>query len=323
MSGFFHAPHALRRPRHARDHPGMDADQNFRPADQALAALADGVRYERGGVVQRARTAFESVTQWSDDNPAAAAEAWWRLGNLHRLGGRLEEALQATGASASLARAHALTEVEADALNIEGAIHTTRGDFDRAEELFLRTIELAGSPVTRAKALQNLGAINAEQQRFEEAERYFLASRAEYREAGDARGEALSLLNLGRLQMERGEPRLARETLDAAAHASSEAGDMEIHAGALLNLGIALSAQGLHAAAEERITTAYGQFTIADNPVKRVRCLMQLAAVALARNDAGTARVCLLHARDVAAASGAEREVKMLDEQLMTMEPLR
>lgn len=301
----------------------MSTDNNSRPADPVAAALADGVRYERGGVVQRARTAFESVVEQADENPAAAAEAWWRLGNLHRLGGRLEEALQATAASAALARAHALTEVEADALNIEGAIHTSRGDFDSARELFLRTINLAHSPVTRAKALQNLGAIEAEQQRLDEAERYFLASRAEYHAAADARGEAISLLNLGRLQMERGDPNLARETLDAAAHASSEAGDMEVHAGALLNLGIALSAQGLYAAAEERITTAYGQFTIADIPVQRVRCLMQLAAVALARSDAATARVCLTHARDVAIASQAEREVKMLDEQLATLARLR
>lgn len=323
MSGADWRPHALRRECHARDHPGMPPTQNSSATDQVAAALADGVRYERGGVVQRARTAFESVTERSAENPAAAAEAWWRLANLHRLGGRLEEALQAANASAALARAHGLIDIEADALNIEGAIHTTRGDFDRAQQLFRRTIDLAHSPIPRAKALQNLGAIFAEQHQLEEAERYFLASRSEYREAGDARGEAISLLNLGRLQMERGDSVLARETLDAAAHASSETGDMEIHAGALLNLGIALSAQGLYAAAEERITTAYGQFTIADIPVQRVRCLMQLATVALARSDASTARVCLQHARDVAMASHAEREVKMLDEQLATLEPLR
>ena len=97
----------------------------------------------------------------------------------------------------------------------------------------------------------------------------------------------MSLFNLGRLQLERGDPPLARETLDAAAQLSSQTGDLEMHAAALLNLGIALSALGMHIQADERITTAYGQFTIADIPVQRVRCLMELATVAVARGDTG------------------------------------
>jgi tetratricopeptide (TPR) repeat protein len=288
--------------------------------NEVAAALEDGIRYERGGVVQQARSSYEEVAQRWRENAAAAGEAWWRLANLHRLGSRWDEALGAARAGAALAREHGLPNVEADALNIEGAIWTTRGDHAAARALFQRTIELATSSSTRARALQNLGAIAAEEQLFEDAERLFLASREEYRSAGDARGEAVSLLNLGRLQLERGDPRLAKETLDAAVHASSQTGDLEMHAAALLNLGIALSAQGLHTHAEERITTAYGQFTIADIPVQRVRCLMQLARIALARGEVTTARVCLLHARDVATASQLTRELRLILEQVAEVE---
>jgi tetratricopeptide (TPR) repeat protein len=288
--------------------------------DEVAAALEDAIRYERGGVVQRARVALEEVSERWRENAGAAAEALWRLANLHRLASRWDEAIEQAQAGATLAREHGLANVEADALNIEGAIWTTRGDYATARALFLRTIELATAPSTRAKALQNLGAIEAEEQSFDEAERFFLASREEYRSAGDARGEAVSLLNLGRLQLERGDPAQARDTLQAAVRASSQTGDLEMHAAALLNLGIALSAQGLHAQAEERITTAYGQFTIADIPVQRVRCLMQLATVALARGEEGTARVCLLHARDVATTSQLTRELRMILEQLAKVE---
>jgi tetratricopeptide (TPR) repeat protein len=284
--------------------------------DEVAAALEDGVRYERGGVVQRARVAFEEVAERWRENAGAAAEAWWRLANLHRLGSRWDQALDAARAGATLAREHGLPNVEADALNIEGAIWTSRGDYAAARALFQRTIELATSSSTRAGALQNLGAIEAEEGRFVQAEGLFDASREEYRSAGDARGEAVSLLNLGRLQMERGDPGLARETLDAAVGASRQTGDLEMHAAALLNLGIALGALGLHAQAEERITTAYGQFTIADIPVQRVRCLMQLAKVALARGETATARVCLLHARDVATALELGRELRLILAQL-------
>ena len=166
---------------------------SLRPSayDEVATALAEGVRYERGGVVLRARHSFVQVAQRWQDNAPAAAEAWWRLANLHRLGSRWEEALEAVHAGAALAREHGLTNVEADALNIEGAIWLTRGDYSTARTLFQRTIELATSPSTRAKALQNLGAMEAEEESFEEAERLFLASRADYRSAGDVRGEAV------------------------------------------------------------------------------------------------------------------------------------
>jgi len=162
--------------------------------------------------------------------------------------------------------------------------------------------------------------MEAEEGSFDEAERLFLASREEYRSAGDARGEAVSLVNLGRLQLVRGDPPLARKTLDAAAQLSSQTGDLEMHAAALLNLGIALSALGMHTQADERITTAYGQFTIADIPVQRVRCLMELATVAVARGDAVTARVCLAHARDVATASELMLEVRLIQGQMDRLE---
>jgi hypothetical protein len=54
-----------------------------------------------------------------------------------------------------------------------------------------------------------------------------------------------------------------------------------------------------------------------------VRCLMELATVALARGDAGTARVCLLHARDVSTASQLTRELPLLDDQLAQVDQAR
>jgi hypothetical protein len=83
-----------------------------------------------------------------------------------------------------------------------------------------------------------------------------------------------------------------------------------MHAAALLNLGIALGGLGLASEAEERITTAYGQFTIADIPAARVRCLMQLATLAASRDESSAARVCLVHARDVATVAGHYAKVE-------------
>ena len=196
----------------------------------------------------------------------------------------------------------------------------TRGNYVIARPLFERTLELAQTPSTRAKALQNLGGIAGEERQFEEAERLFTDSRREFAAARDARGEAISLLNLGRLQLERGDREVARATLEDAVVGARLTGDLEMHAAALLNLGIALSELNSIADAEERITTAYGQFTIADIPVQRVRCLMQLARLAVQRNESSAARVCLTHARDVAIDAQLPRELRLIVEQLDTME---
>jgi tetratricopeptide (TPR) repeat protein len=161
-------------------------------ADDTATLLAEGIRYERGGVTARALACFEEVTdRWRED-PAAAAEAWWRLANQHRLQSHWLAALDAARAGATLARENDLPNHEADALNIEGAIWMTRGDYAAARPLFERTLELARTASTRAKALQNLGGIAGEERELDEAERLFIASREQYATAGDARGEAVS-----------------------------------------------------------------------------------------------------------------------------------
>lgn len=286
------------------------------PNRATVSLLEEGIRYERGGMTARAVSCFEDVTQHAREDPASAAEAWWRLANQHRLQSRWLEALDAARMGAELAREHGLRNHEADALNIEGAIWMTRGDYATARPLFERTLELAETSSTRAKALQNLGGIAGEQQAFEEAERLFSESRREYANAHDARGEAVSLLNMGRLQMERGNLEEARGTLENSVYAARLTGDLEMHAAALLNFGIALSELHSISDAEERITTAYGQFTIADIPVQRVRCLMQLARLAMLRNEPATAKICLTHARDVALQAQLPRELKLIVEQL-------
>src|SRR4051812_32424733 len=158
-----------------------------RATDDLVALLEDGVRYDRSGVSARARACFVEVTERWRENPAAAAEAWWRLANLQRLQSQWDDAIESARSSALLAREHELPNVEADALNIESLVWSTRGDDARAQALLERMLDIATAPATRAKALQNLGGLVAERREFEKAEKFFSESRAEYRVANDAR----------------------------------------------------------------------------------------------------------------------------------------
>ena len=101
---------------------------------------------------------------------------------------------------------------------IEGAVWSIRGEYDTARALYTRMLSLASTQATRAKALQNLDTVAAEERDFEEGERLFAESREAYRAAGDARGEANSLLNIGRLQLDRGFADLASHTRRRRGH---------------------------------------------------------------------------------------------------------
>jgi tetratricopeptide (TPR) repeat protein len=286
-----------------------------RSTDDLSALLEDGIRYDRSGVSARAFACYAEITERASEDPAIAAEAWWRLANLQRLHSQWDDAIASAHEAAALAREHDLPDIEADAVNIEAAVWLTRGDVERAQRLFERMLELTANPVTRGKALQNLGGIAGDAEHYDEAERLFTESRAAYASANDARGEACSLLNIGLLQAKCGDPVLARETLEHAVVQSRQSGDLELHATAMLNLGFALGELGSFAEAEERITTAYGQFTIADMPLQRVRCLLNLATFASRRGEPAAAHICLEHARKVAARAELSRELQLIEEQ--------
>jgi tetratricopeptide (TPR) repeat protein len=290
-------------------------------SDDLSALLDDAIRYERSGVSARARECYQELIERARERrPALAAEALWRLANVERLQSQWDDAIASAREAAAIAQANALPDIEADALNIEAAVCATRGDAARAWQLYERMLELATRPITRAKALQNLGGLAAEERRFDEAERWFCESRDAYRVSDDPRGEACSLLNIGRLQAERGDPAQAKETLESAVRHSRLTGDLEMHAAALLNLGIVLGELGEVADAEERITTAYGQFTIADIPLQRVRCLLQIATLATRRGDPSAAQACLEHAQKVATRTGLPRELHLIEEQLARLD---
>ena len=103
--------------------------------DDLATLLDDGIRYNHSGVAARARACFVEITERAHERPAIGAEAWWRLANVQRLPSQWDDAIASARAGADLARANGLPDVEADALNIEAAVWSTRGDAQRAARL--------------------------------------------------------------------------------------------------------------------------------------------------------------------------------------------
>ena len=285
--------------------------------DDLATLLDDGIRYDRSGVSARARACFVEITERaaraSRHRRRGVVAAGERAAAAVAVGRRDRERARRRRARAQRMGCATRRRTRSTSKRRCGRRAATRG---APGSIFERMLELATRPITRAKALQNLGGLAAEERRFDEAERLFGASRDAYREADDLRGEACSLLNIGRLQAERGDPALAKETLQAAVHQSRTAGDMEMHAAALLNLGIALGALGEHA----RSGGAHHDGVRSVHDRRQPACSACAACcssptLATGRGEPDAARVCLVHAREIATRSELPRELRLIDEQ--------
>ena len=150
-------------------------------AGGAVNPLAEGVALQKAGNLAQALRRF--IEAADDPDPRVAAEALRRQASIHRLSSKWPEAIEATHASAELARKHGHVDLEAEALNAEAIVYQVRGAFQEAVPLLERVLELVGVsyPKIRGNALQNLGAIAAQHGDFPTARNRFLEAAEAFR----------------------------------------------------------------------------------------------------------------------------------------------
>ena len=281
----------------------------------AREQLDEGLRRERGGVLDAARTAYESAIREAD-SPDVRAEALRRLSGVHRAQCRWDEALEAARESAFIARDAGLDAFLAEALNAEAAVHLSRSDFAAAKPLLERILGLTRDARLRGIALQNLGSVAAQTGELAVAEQRFAESQEAFHAAGYRRGEALALNNQGRVALERGDIAQAARLLPQAVALAWTVEDVDLVALSTLNHAEALAALGELERAEELISSALGFFTSSGNDWRRVECLRLLGDVLTRRGDRGTAAACWRQGLAVARRIGAPGERRMLEERL-------
>src|SRR5262249_47966768 len=152
-----------------------------------------------------------------------AAEALTRLGDVLRSCAEWEKALTAVRAAQRMATAPGRELLLAHAIIAEGNVYMCRGDFCKAKALFERVPDISADSRIRALALQNIGAILAQQGQLGAAERAFLESYGCFQRAGYRRGEATALNNYGRAALDRGDVALAESVLEQAVLSAREA----------------------------------------------------------------------------------------------------
>ena len=248
-----------------------------------------GIRYERGGVLDSALTAYQQAAAEAA-TPAVRSEALRRQADVLRLRCDWNEAAVCAEAAAAVAREAALYDLHAEALNAHAAIEQSRGRIDQAVPLYRRALDAATDPRIRACALQNLGAMSAMSGDHATAVSFFEESLVSFRESGYERGVAIALNNVGRSSIDSGDYARALEVLERAIAHARLAGDLELASVALVNLAEALIPAGDFGRAEEEASAALGFFKVSGNLWRQVECFKILGDLRRARGEPEVSR---------------------------------
>ncbi len=194
--------------------------------------------------------------------------------------GDLDAALETYRHGLSLARLHGLSQFEQVFLNSLGAIYAEQKRFDEAEQHFHDALQLANrlqQPVLVARSQNNMGELFAAQKEWAQAQQYHEKALEVARPTGDATTIVLSLENLARDYLEQDNPSYAIRLLKEAVTVAQAQQNIYLGAGALGRLGEALLASGDKAAGRKLLEQALRLSQQIGRNRLTMRCLINLA----------------------------------------------
>jgi tetratricopeptide (TPR) repeat protein len=284
--------------------------------------LADGVRAERAGALDRALLCYQSVADTADD-PDLRAEALTRQADVHRARCDWQSALEAARRAQTIAESTAppLLQRLAEAVNAEANVLLCTGDFVAAAAKYELIAARAGDARIRGIALQNLGSVYAQCGQPQAAERAFNESFEQFQTCGYKRGQAIALNNLGRLALDSRDCARARPLLAAALSLAQDEEDHDLSALASINLAAALCDEGQLDRAQDLAMAALGYFSDCANRFREIECLRLIGDINAKCEDRDNAVRCYQLALNLAEQIGSEPEMLATRERLAALSP--
>lgn len=253
--------------------------------------IADGVRAERAGALDRALDAYRTVCQTSTD-PDLCAQAFTHEADVRRAQCDWEGATAAARKAQGIAWDADLAERYLESLNAEANILSARGRYHEARPILERVVTGTVDPRLRGIALQNLGTILAQSGQRGAAERSFAESLGNFHKAGYDRGECIALNNLGRLALDSGEHARARPLLERAFRIARQLEDLDLAALVGLNLGWSLLEAGDLDHAQDHAMAALGYFAGCENRWREIECFRLIGDINARSEDYANAERC-------------------------------
>ena len=236
-------------------------DLSHRAAAHARLVLAHAL--VMCGLSARARevydSAFVSATAADDQN----CEAWilFRLGSLHQLEGRIDEARARHLDAIRMARELGDGRLECLAASDLGNLALIEGRMDEALSNYTRALAVAreaADQYTQGSVLGNLGKLHLEVGRLDEADARFTEALATARAVGHRRLEGNMLCNLGTLYLVQGRLADSEAASRAALVIARDVGNVQLESIILCNLGIVIEGQGRAGEAQVQFEAAVG-----------------------------------------------------------------
>jgi tetratricopeptide (TPR) repeat protein len=282
--------------------------------------ISEGFRLQKAGLLEEALQLYDTVAKSDDD--ASRASALCRMSDLFREWSSWDRAAECARESAILARRAGAYSLYAEALHAEANVYHQRGEFDAAIPLYEKVLEMPVDDRVRGLALQNMGAIAAQREDLDAAERLFLDSYWHFRRAGYDRGVAFVLNNQAAAALDRGRFSSAATIARQAIEAARQAGDFELLGIATLNYAEALAAQDDLPHAESLAAGALGFFVLANSDIHRAQCLRVLGDIYSKTGERARARACYTQGLELAMALGSRLDTEKLRQALARIGPL-
>lgn len=283
--------------------------------------IEQGLRYETGGVLDRALGSYREAAAAAIDDPRARIEALRREADVLRTHCEWDEAIARAQESASQARVHGFNTLLAEALNAEAAVYQSQGELSRARKLYEEMLEITDDLRIRGIALQNLGSVAAISGDFRQAEEFFVESFQCFQAGGYMRGVVFALNNYGRAALDRRADAVAHPVLDRAEALARDLMDLDLLAIVRINLAESHLRKGDIERAQDLASAALGYFGNTNNHWRRLECLRLMGDIAVVQQRADSARNFFEAALRIAHEVGAGLEVDTLQLRLDSLQP--
>jgi tetratricopeptide (TPR) repeat protein len=273
--------------------------------------IAEGLRYQKLGLLEEALAKYRAVTDSTAD-PEVLGEALRREALVYRAWCRWDEAISAARRSAEVARGAQLDDLYAEALNAEAIVHQERGLFDEAMTLYETISQMSVSDRLAGVAFQNMGSIAAQRADLQQAREYFRESQRFFAKAGYPWGEAFAMNNHAAAALDMGKFKEAEVLAGQAIVAAKKVGDLELLGIAMMNSAEAIAPQGRVEQAENLVFDALRYFEIEENDLRRAQAYRVLGDMEVLKGDRDAAQNAYVRAIGLAQSVGSERETQRI-----------
>ena len=283
--------------------------------------IEQGLRYETGGVLDRALESYRGAAAEAVDDPRGRIEALRREADVLRTQCHWEEAIERARESADQAREHGIETLIAEALNAEAAVHQSQSRFGEAQALYEQMLAISSDLRIRGIALQNLGSLAAMRGDFTSAEDHFVESFQCFQAGGYERGVVVALNNYGRAALDRRADAVAHPVLDRAESLARDLMDLDLLSIVRINLAESHLRKGDIDRAQDLSSAALGYFGNTSNHWRRLECLRLMGDIAIVQQRADSARNFFEAALRLAHDIGAPLEASTLQSRLDSLQP--